>query len=118
MADYHILAADAQGNRFLVVMHFPVADQTNDAGVNYRTAIVEWQGGAPITSRLANPGTEQAQLDAGELYEQEYSFYSNPNETLTEKRDRLDAMYAANLADVQADLSKVLSFWGYSREVP
>ena len=118
MADYHLLSADKYGNKFRVVMHFPVADTNNEAGTNYRTAIVEWQGGAPIQSRLANPGTEQAQLDAGELYEQEYPFNSNPNETLVQKRDRLDVIYAANKADEQAKLLKVLGYWGYSRTVP
>lgn len=63
MADYHALYADANANRFRIVMHFPVPDQLNQAGVNYRTAIVEYRGGAPITSRLPNIGAEQTQLD-------------------------------------------------------
>jgi len=96
MADYHILSADEYGNRFRVVMHFPVADQVNDASYSYRTAIVEWQGGAPVQSILPNPGTEQAQMDAGELYEQSYEFSSHPGETLAQKRAKLDALYAAN----------------------
>jgi hypothetical protein len=40
MADYHITSADAYGNRFTVVMHFPVPSELNEAGINYRTAIV------------------------------------------------------------------------------
>ena len=118
MADYHILSADRYGNKFQVVMHFPVADTTNEVDTNYRTAIVEWQGGAPIESVLPNPGTEQAQLDAGELYERVYPFNSNPTETIVQKRDRLDAMYASNLSDVQAEIQAVLGYWGYSRDVP
>ncbi len=118
MSDYHILAADRYGNSFQVVMHFPVPDVENEVGTNYRTAIVEYQGGAPIESVLPNPGTEQAQLDAGELYEQQYTFNSNPNETLAEKRDRLDAMFNDNRGDVQDDLEKILGYWGYSRDVP
>lgn len=118
MSNYHILSADEFGNQFRVVMHFPVADQLNDVSYSYRTAIVEWQGGAPIQSILPNPGTEQAQLDAGELYEQVYSFHSHPGETLAQKRDKLDVIYAANLSDVQTRLADVLSFWGYERDVP
>lgn len=118
MSNYHILSADKFGNRFTVVMHFPVADTTNEVGYSYRTAIVEWQGGAPIESVLPNPGTEQAQLDAGELYEYVYPFNSNPGETLTEKRDRLDAMFNSNLVKVQAEIQKVLGYWGYERNVP
>ena len=118
MANYHILQADRYGNSYTVVMHFPVPDAENEVGTNYRTAIVEYQGGAPIKSVLPNPGTEQAQLDAGELYEQVYTFNSNPTETLLEKRGRLDEMFNDNRADVQGDLAKILGYWGYSRDVP
>lgn len=117
MSDYHILAADKYGNKYDVVMHFPVAEVNNEVDVSYRTAIVEWQGGAPIQSVLINPGLEQAQLDAGELYERVYPFNSNPGETLVDKRNRLDVMYADNLSDIQAELQKVLGYWGYGRNV-
>jgi hypothetical protein len=118
MSDYHVLSADEFGNRFTVVMHFPVANQDNEVGYGYRIAIVEWQGGAPIQSALPNPGVEQAQLDAGELYERMYSFNSNPNETLAEKQARLDMMYAENKTDAQGRIVKILGFWGHSRTVP
>lgn len=118
MADYHILSADRYGNTFQVVMHFPVPDQLNDAGVNYRTAIVEWQGGAPIQSILSNIGAEQTQLDAGELYEQSYTFHSNPGETQAQKQAKLDAMWDQKRAETQADLVKVLSYWGFNRTIP
>jgi hypothetical protein len=118
MSDYHILNSDEYGNRFRVVMHFPVADQVNDAAYPYRTAIVEWQGGVPIRSILPNPGTEQAQLDAGELYERQYEFSSHPGETLAQKRAKLDDWYTLNAVLIQAELVKVLGFWGYERDVP
>jgi hypothetical protein len=118
MSNYHIQAGDLYGNEYRVVMHFPVADVENEVGTPYRTAIVEWQGGAPIESELPNIGTEQAQLDAGELYERGYPFHSNPNETLEEKRDKLDLMFAEKLGDVQDEVEKVLGFWGYERDVP
>ena len=118
MSNYHIIQADTQGNRFTVVMHIPIPNQTNEVGVNYRTAVVEYQGGAPISSVLPSIGSEQTQLDAGELVERVYPFYSNPNETLLQKRDRLDTMFGEKVTEVQGELQKVLSYWGYSRDVP
>ena len=82
MSDYHITSADVFGNRFNVVMHFPVPDQVNDAGVNYRTAVVEYQGGAPIQSVLPSIGAEQTQLDAGEIIERTISTYRGDRFTL------------------------------------
>lgn len=117
MADYHILAADRYGNSFQVVMHFPVPDQTNEAAVNYRLAIVQWQGGAPIQSILTDIGAEQTQLDAGELYERAYSFHSNPGETQPQKQARLDTMWDEKRIEIQASLVKVLSYWGFNRTI-
>jgi len=118
MADYHIRAADRYGNSFQIVMHFPVPNAANEAGVNYRTAIVQWQGGAPIQSQLPEIGTEQAQLDAGELYERGYEFNSNPQETPAQKQARLDQMWSEKRTVVQAELLKVLSYWGFERVIP
>ena len=118
MTDYHVLAADRFGNRFQVVMHFPVPDQTNKVEINYRTAIVQWQEGAPIQSRLTDIGAEQTQLDAGELYERSYSFNSNPGETQAEKQTRLDAMWNEKKIEGQAELLKILSYWGFTRDIP
>lgn len=121
MSNYHIREADQYGNRFTVVFHIPIPNVTNQASVNYRAAIVEWQGGAPIVSRLPSPGAEQTQLDAGEIYELTEAFNSNPNETLAQKRGRLDARWtelASVAGDFIQDLQNKLGFWGYERDVP
>ena len=118
MADYHILAGDKYGNRFTVAMHFPVPDTVNEAGVSYRTAIVQYQGGAPIQSILVDPGAEQTQLDAGEIMEKVYSFNSNPNETPAQKQAKLDVMWEAKRLDEQGNLVDILSYWGFARVIP
>jgi len=66
MSDYHILAGDRYGNSYRVVFHIPVPDLTNEIGVNYRTAIVEWQGGAVaiVSSVPFIEGSELTQLQA------------------------------------------------------
>jgi hypothetical protein len=118
MSDYHIMGADRYGNSFAVVMHLPVPDAMNEANVNYRAAIVEYQGGAPIQSRLFSIGLEQAQLDAGEIMEKVYPFNSNPTETPAQKQARLDAMWSEKKAKEQAILQNVLSYWGFERVIP
>lgn len=120
MMDYHILEGDQYGNSYRVVFHIPVPDLTNEVGVSYRTAIVEWQGGATaIESRVPFiEGSELTQLQAGELYEVVRTFNSNPNETLAQKRDKLDAMFASVQVDKQQDFQDILGYWGYSRDVP
>ena len=117
MADYHITSADIYGNRFSVVMHFPVPDEVNEASVNYRTAMVEYQGGAPIASALTNIGAEQTLLDAGEIFEKSYSFNSNPNESPAQKQSKLDALWATKRVDETVRLSHILSYWGFNRTI-
>jgi len=118
--DYHILAGDRYGNQYRVVFHVPVPDLTNVVDVNYRTAIVEWQGGATAIRSVVPfiEGSEFTQLQAGELYEVEHAFNSNPNETLSQKRDKLDAMFADVRTEEQQNFQDILGYWGYSRDVP
>ena len=118
MSDYHILTVSEDGNLFGVVAHFSVPDTTNDVSVNYRTALIQWLGGSQASVVPFIEVAEQTALDAGELLERSYQFYTNPGEALLDKRDRLDALYAVKAAEVQARLAYQLSYWGYSRDVP
>jgi hypothetical protein len=61
---------------------------------------------------------EQAQLDAGALYEHHYTLHSHPGENATAKRDRLDVLYGTEQARVLVELANRLAFWGYERDVP
>ena len=120
MSDYHILQADRYGNAYSVVFHVPVPDQDNEVTYSYRTAIVEWQGGAVgISSQVPFiSGAELTQLQAGELYEVARIFNSNPNESLAQKRDKLDVMFVDIVTATQADFQDKLGYWGYDRDVP
>lgn len=119
MSDYHILAADSEGNGFTIVCHVPVPDVNNEVAVSYRTALVQWRGGADaIDSQV--PFITQPELDqlkAGELYEATDYFYSHPGESLVQKRNRIDVIFNQTVTDIQARLQNNLSFWGYSRNV-
>jgi len=102
------------------VFHVPVPDLVNEVGVNYRTAIVEWQGGAAaIVSNVPFiEGPELTQLQAGELFEVRRTFHSNPDETLAQKRAKLDVMFADVQAEEQQNFQDILGYWGYNRDVP
>ena len=47
---YSYLLGDSGGNKWSVVMHFPVTNADNDIGVNYRTALIN--SGLGGTTRL------------------------------------------------------------------
>ena len=119
MADYHILASDTYGNRYQVVFHIPVPDLTNHIDVSYRSAMIEWRGGASeIASQVPFiSGAELTRMQAGELYEVSRSFNSNPGETLIQKQNKLDVMFNEIKAEVQSDFQDILGYWGYSRDV-
>ncbi len=117
MADYHILGVNKYGTAARVVMHFAVPDANNDAGMNYRAALVEMLGATASAVPSITP-VEQALLDAGELYEHSMMFHTHTGESLAQKRTRLDARWTALGASVIAELAIRLSVWGYERMVP
>ena len=120
MSDYHVRQSDEANNAITVIAHIPIPDTTNEVNVSYRTALVEWQGGAPIQSQL--PGISQAEqdaLDAGSLYEIVRKVSTaGPEETLVEKQNRFDALYNAAVTNTQSRLQTILAYWGYDRDVP
>jgi len=118
--NWHVLSADEQGNRFRVVFHIPIpAVTTNQAGILYRDALVEYLGGgAAIASAIPNLGSELTELQSGALYEHAENFYSNPNQSLAEKQTILDARYTQLVTVIQDRWQKVLEYWKYERDVP
>ena len=118
MSDYHILTTSGDGNTMQVVAHFPVPDAPNDVGVNYRMALIQSLGGEQLSGVPFIDAGEQAQLNAGELYEYSATFHTYPGETTLQKRDRLDALWAETQTRVLQQLSYRLSYWGYSRDIP
>lgn len=117
MADYHILNGVDTGNKFRVIMHFPVPDIVNGAGINYRLALIEMLGGSQTSVVPFIEGAEQTQLNAGELYEHVVMFNTHPGEILEDKQIRLDALWESERVAVQAKIQYMLSYWGYSRTI-
>lgn len=120
MADYHILDGSADGNNYRIIFHIPVPDEDNEAGINLRTALSETFGGDMVSAVPANRlgAGEQDALNSGELYEHSYSYNTNPDVTLLQKRDELDAKFSSFSTSIPNELQKRLAYWGYGRDVP
>jgi len=117
MSDYHVLTGSKDGNAYEVVAHFPVPNVNNEAGVNYRTAIIQWLGGEQPSRCPFIAQAEQDQLDAGAVYEQVYTFNTRPTETLAKKAVRLEGLYKQELERVSSELGALLAYWGLSVDV-
>lgn len=117
MADYHVLEGSEDGNRYHIVVHFPVPNVENDAGVNYRAALLQYLGGEQPSQCPFITEAEQTQLSAGALYERIYTFNTHPGETLAQKAVRIEALYNQELARLTDALGKMLRYWGLSVDV-
>lgn len=77
MSDYHILTTQPSGNKVRVqaAFHYPVPDQDNDAGVNYRTALSQYLAQNPdvvwtqVPWLEANFVQEYNDIQAGAVFE-------------------------------------------------
>ena len=69
--NYHIQTQSIDRKTAQVIFHFPIPLGNNEVGVPWRTALLNWQGGAGVVeSQLL--GITQAELDAmktGAIYE-------------------------------------------------
>lgn len=118
MADMHILAGD--GQRWMVIMHFAVPDQTNAVGNSYRTALVA--SGIGGTSQMevgAGLGQiEQSEMDdiqAGLLYEYPFACAAESGaSTNAEMLALIRAEYARLEDPVLAELQDRLRYYGYT----
>ena len=121
MSDYHIMAQALDEKTVQVAFHIPVPDVVNEAGINYRAALVQQltQDGATIVSAYPNtPGLEITALEAGELLEVMRSVrFSRLGLTPAEKAAELDVEYAAVQANLLSDKQTELEWWGADRDV-
>lgn len=121
MSNYHVLAGGDDGNSYTIAMHIPVSSVNNQAGVNYRTAAIQYLtflGVMPTSKVPFIDPAEQTQLNNGELVEFILSFPTFPGQTLLQKRAAIDTLFTATSTKVQAEWQKKLEFWGLNRDVP
>lgn len=120
MANWHALTGTPDGNSFRVVFHITIPSATNRANINYRTALVS-SGLGGMTVLPDGDGTggtisaaEKASIQAGSLYEWVEDFATNPGETAAALQTRADARWTALTTQLQADLAKRLTYFGYT----
>lgn len=77
--DYHVLQGNKTGNEvtYGLVFHIPVASALNFVGVNYRELVARFQASVSAVDNIT--ATEQANLNAGLLYEDRQSFKTHIN---------------------------------------
>lgn len=117
MADLHVLAGDGL-YRWPLVMHFPVPDQDNEVGVNYRVALVNSGLGGTSMAEGTGPGqittAEKTAIEAGEVYEHSIQFLAESGaSTLPELLAAAQEAYAREKARVTAELQKRLRYYGF-----
>ena len=118
MSDYHILQLNAKQDRLTVAFHIPIPNESNSAGVNKRTAVIQYMPDR-VSSVPWISAAEQTQLTNGEIFELVEDVEVNANLTLGEKRSLVDARFTALTgAAGLGKLDKVLDYWGLDRDVP
>lgn len=117
MSNYHILQGQANGNRYQVIFHLLVPDTDNAAGMNHRTIMAAQLGADWISAVPHITAGEIAQVEAGELYEFLFVYFTNPSVPLSTKRDELDAKFAVLSAGIIAQLEARFEYYGLDRDV-
>lgn len=124
MSNYHILDTNRKLTKARVIFHIEIPDELNNDSTNYRTAVLEWQGGGTISSKVPNLDTEfaseYAAMQTGEIYEYEDTVtFSSADLTNVQKRNEIDDWYT-DLSNnfVNDKVKKILKFWGMNRDVP
>jgi hypothetical protein len=120
MANWHALTGTLDGNSFQIVFHVTIPSANNAAGINYRTALVNsGLGGRTVLPDGDGTGgtisaAEKTSIQSGALYEYAEDFATNPGESAAALQARIDARHAALTTLLQGQLSKRLTYFGYT----
>jgi len=123
MSDYHVLTVSPDKKTVTVVFRIPIPDETNQAGKNYRTALVEKlthesPSGTIESKSPFSTSEELSQVQNGEVYEVLTSVrFSSLSLTNAQRRDELDAKFEELKTKALAQLKTELEWWGYKRDV-
>ena len=118
MSNYHVMGTSEDGGAITVIMHVPVPDENNAIGQSIRTAVAE---DPYITHTSVVPWIEtleQTQLTNGELIEKSITFATHLDIDNLTKRNRMDALYTAEVSGIQDSLRNKYVYWRFNRTVP
>lgn len=118
MSDFHVLEQADDMKTVSMVFHILIPDQVNAVGVNLRTALVNYLGGADaITSKVAD-SAELAQMKAGEVFEHHTVLrFSILGLTDEQKLAELTAFYNATVGEIQTMAQSRLQYYGFAADV-
>ena len=115
MSDYHVLEMSVKQQWVNVVFHIPIANENNNAGVNYRTAVANAY--VDLQVPWIDGEVEHTQIINGEIYEYENKVEFNAGLTILQKRDIIDAKFTLLSASIQNKINKRFTLWGLNRDV-
>lgn len=119
MAKIHVLTAGAQANLYTVVVHDTTPAGNNSAGVAWSDAVKN--SGLAATSMQEGTGAgqittaEKASVLAGTTLEATFTFQDDPSWTTNQRNTALDAKATAAIAQMEAELARVLKWFGATR---
>ena len=119
MSDYHVLEVSNKEHNAKVAFHVPVADVSNAAGVNYRTALRQY---IPfISSVIPNHEidfvAENADLTNGVIYEHAETVNFAATMTNGEKQTVIEDRFNELVIAIPTKLQRILKFWGLNNNV-
>lgn len=120
MSNYHILKTATNMKTVNAVFHVPIPNANNEVGMNWRTAVIESQGGADnITSVLGNISSDElTALKNGSIYEHVVSVkLGSLNLTNAERLAKVEDTYISTKASIIAEKQITLNFYGYAGDI-
>jgi hypothetical protein len=122
MSDYHVLQTNRKKDKATVAFHIPIASGINAAGVNYQTALTEFEPFGTTDSAVPNHDTnfasENTELVSGSMYERVETVEFDANANNAAKQAVIETRFTQLSGTVPGQLQDVLKFWGLNDDVP
>lgn len=118
MADYVLLGGGARNNLVRVVVHSTTPAGNNAVNVAWSTALVgHLESTVSVVPASLLPPGRQADLDAGTVYEWEFTHEDDAGKTPAERLASVEAAVLAREANEQTRLANLLRYWGFTGTV-
>lgn len=116
MSDIHLLDQVTKQDSIRCAFHIAIpAAGNNEAGIQWRTAIVQYQtqNGAAIESAVPGLDTTAHDLDDGSVYEKLETVRFAADATPAVKAAAIQAAYTARKSALLQNAQNVLEWWGH-----
>lgn len=117
MADYILLEQSEKNNQVRIVVHSSVPAGSNQAGVTWKDALVASTDTTSSVPASLLPAGRQTLLDNGDLYEWEFSFEDDANESPATRLTDLEAEITARESAELDRMGNRLRYYGHTGSV-